>query len=89
MTEDLITVHNAGTLEEADIVVAWLDNQGIKAMVKDRHSISAFSGISAISHNEIEVCVTDPGEAEKARELLANREHEPLSDEEESGNEGD
>lgn len=89
MTEDLITVHNAGTLEEADIVVAWLDNQGIKAMVKNRHSISMFSGLSAIWHNEIEVCVTNPGDAEKARELLANREHGAPPDEEEWGSETD
>ena len=89
MTEDLITVHNAGTLEEADIVVAWLDNQGIQAMVKDRHSISAFSGISAISHNEIEVCVTDPGDAENARELLATRKHDAPLEEDESGGETD
>jgi len=75
VTEDLNVVHYAGTLEEADIVVAWLDDQGINAMVKDRHAISTFSGISAISHNEIEVCVMDPNDAEKARELLANREH--------------
>lgn len=90
MTEGLFIVHCAGTLEEADIVVAWLDDQGIKAMVKDRHSISTFSGISAISNNEIEVCVTDPGDAEKARELLATREHGmPSDDEEESGTEAD
>ena len=88
MSEDLITVHNAGTLEEADIVVAWLDDQGINAMVKDRHSISTFSGVSAISNNEIEVCVTDPGDAEKARELLANRAHAP-SDENSSAGETD
>jgi len=89
VTEDLITVHNAGTLEEADIVVAWLDDQGIDAMVKDRHSISTFSGISAVSHNEIEVCVTDPAEAKRALELLANREHGVPVDEDESDSEAD
>lgn len=89
MTEDLITVHNAGTLEEADIVVAWLDNQGIKAMVKNRHAIGTFSGLSAISHNEIEVCVTDPSEAERARELLATRAHGTPPDEDEAGSEAD
>ena len=87
MSEDLITVHNAGTMEEADIVVAWLDDQGIPAMVKNRHSISTFSGLGAISHNEIEVCVTDPGAAEKARELLATREHVALPEDDDSGTE--
>ncbi len=70
MLQDLITVHNAGTLEEADIVVAWLDDRGVTAMVKDRNAIGTFSGISAVSHNTVEVCVVDPAQAEKARELL-------------------
>ncbi len=89
MTKDLITVHNAGTLEEADIVVAWLDDQDIKAMVKDRHAIGTFSGLGAISHNEIEVCVTDPGDAEKARELLANRKHVAPLDDDDSESDAD
>jgi len=75
MPHDLITVHNAGTLEEADIVVAWLDDRGVKAVVKDRNSIGTFSGITAISHNEVEVCVADTEQAEKARGLLEKHFH--------------
>jgi len=70
MSDDLIVVHNAGTLEEADIVVAWLDDQGIKAMVKDRNVLGTLPGVGAVSHNQVEVCVGDTAEAEKARELL-------------------
>ena len=70
MAQDLITVHNAGTLEEADIVIAWLDDRGVSAMVKDRNAIGTFSGIMAVSHNSVEVCVSDPAVAEKARDLL-------------------
>jgi len=70
MSQDLIPVHNAGTLEEADIVVAWLDDRGVKAMVKDRHTIGTYSGLGAVSHNQVEVCVVDPADADKARKLL-------------------
>jgi hypothetical protein len=74
MGQDLITVHNAGTIEEADIVVAWLDDHGIKAMVKNRHILGTYSGLGAVSHNQVEVCVIRPEDAERARQLL--KEHE-------------
>ena len=67
MLQDLITVHNAGTLEEADIVVAWLDDRGVASMVKDRNAIGTFSVISDGSQTTDEVFVVDPGVSVKAR----------------------
>lgn len=93
MSDDWIVVHNAGTLEEADIVVAWLDDQGIKAMVKDRNVLGTLPGVGAVSHNQVEVCVGDTAEAEKALELLKKhaeevaRRHEMEDDEDDESDE--
>lgn len=73
MSQDMETVYRAGDIHEADLVVAFLERNGIIAHVKDR-TISGTLPVDAIvAPHGIEVC-TAPGEAaERATELL--REH--------------
>lgn len=38
MSQDLVCVHRARDVGEGDIVVSWLEEPGIAAMVKNRHA---------------------------------------------------
>lgn len=69
----MITVYKASSIEQADIVLAWLDEQGIPAFVKNRHMAGAYATL-AVAPQGVEVCVANPAEAEKAKELLAEHE---------------
>lgn len=70
-----ISVRQTGTPEEAEIVVAWLRDRGIKAFVLNPGDAgSQFFG--ATGHEGIAVCVADAGAAEQARELLRRHDEE-------------
>ncbi len=70
MSQDLPCIYQAMTIEDADIVVAWLDNQGIEAFVKDRYAAGTMTyGLGFLSH-PIKVVVR-PEQADEARRLLA------------------
>jgi hypothetical protein len=72
MTQDLPYVYRAASIGEADIVAAWLEEQGIAAFVKDRGMVGLYGPI-AMSPLGIEVCVANSEVAVRAAELL--REH--------------
>ena len=58
MVGELICVRRTATVEEADIVVAWLDSQGLKAQVVDRENIGV-RAFGVTDHEGIAVCVAD------------------------------
>ena len=62
-------VYRASSAEQADIVVAWLEEQGVSAFVKDRHLGGDCVGL-AVGPRGIEVCVVDSEEAARAEVLL-------------------
>ena len=69
--KDRACVFRAATIEEADIVVAWLSEQGIEAFVRDRFVIATGYLALAAAPRGVAVCVLDVDQADKARELLA------------------
>ena len=68
--KDMICVHRAATVGQADIVVAWLKSQGINAHVKDALAAGMFQTSLIVAPAGIEVCVLEPEEAERAKVLL-------------------
>lgn len=71
MSRDLVCVHRARDIGEADIIVAWLDEQGIASMVKDRYAVGTLQVPQIVAPRGIEVCVLDAQQADQARALLA------------------
>jgi len=74
MSRDLPCVFHARDVDEANIVVNWLAEHDIPAMVKNQFMAQALPGADIFGHGGIEVCVVDPAFAERAVELL--REHD-------------
>jgi hypothetical protein len=69
MAKGPICIRRAGTVEEADIIVAWLEEQGIEASVLDRDN----PGVLAFGVTDVEgiaICVADAETAERAKALL-------------------
>lgn len=67
------SVYRASSVEQADIVVAWLEEKGIASFVKNRHMAGGYATL-AVAPRGVEVCVVDPAEAERAKSLLADHE---------------
>ncbi|MCK4660334.1 MAG: hypothetical protein KAV82_12495 [Phycisphaerae bacterium] len=65
MPSDLIRVYLATDIEEADVIVNWLGEYGITAVVEGALEIPV-----VCSPQDIEVCVSDPADAKRAIELL-------------------
>ena len=74
MPRDMICVYRAADLGEADIVAAWLAEQGITVHVKDRFAAGTMQTSLIVAPKGIEICVVDPRVAEQARALV----REPL-----------
>ncbi len=72
MPSDPTCVHRAADLGEADIVAAWLAEQGITPLVKDYAAVSLY-GLVVSSPRGVEVCVVDEEQRKRATDLL--REH--------------
>lgn len=62
-------VYRASSVEQADIVVAWLGEQEIAAFVKNRNMAANYVAL-AVAPRGVEVCVADPTEAARADVLL-------------------
>jgi len=71
MTREMNCVHRAVSVEEADIIVAWLADQEINAFVKNRNVIGTVYVPFATAPKGVEVCVLDEEQAKRATELLA------------------
>lgn len=70
MYSDEYCVYRAAGIGEADVVVAWLSEQGIAAEVKDRNASVTMQVPLIVAPAGIEVCVVDSEDADRARELL-------------------
>lgn len=76
MSGEMVCVHRARSVGEADVVAAWLEEHGIPAFVKNRHSVATLPVPSLSAPRGVEVCVADDEAAERARELLAEHARE-------------
>src|SRR5690242_5389848 len=66
------------SLARANLVVGWLAGHGIAAEVMNELTYGGFEGLTAmlpgkLSLRGIEVWVTDPADADRARQLLAQQ----------------
>jgi hypothetical protein len=66
----MICVYRASDVAEADIVSAWLADQGINAHVTNRNPAMNLYVPSVVSPKGIEVFVVDPDQAERAKALV-------------------
>src|SRR4051794_11933134 len=71
-------VHIDNNLARARLVAGWLDGQGIPAAVMDENTLGGFEGLvsilpSKLSLRGVEVWVNNPDDADRARQLLAER----------------
>jgi hypothetical protein len=76
MSGEMVTVHRAANLGEADIIAQWLEAQGIPTFVKSSQSLATLPVPSAIAPRGVEICVPDDETAEAARTLLAEHQAE-------------
>ena len=70
MSRNSTCVHRAGSVGEADIVAAWLEDRGIEVEIKDRFVVDTLQIPGITSPTGIQVCVVDPEEAQRAIDLL-------------------
>lgn len=76
MPKDFICVYRALDIGEADIIVAWLADQGIDAQIKNAFTVSAFQTPLLAAPQGVEVCVPDPADADRAMDLLRDHRDE-------------
>lgn len=72
MTQDIVTIHRAATIGEADVIAAWLENEGIPAFVRNELSVVTLHVPVIAAPKGVEICVA-PEDADEARRLLAAR----------------
>jgi len=73
MSSNTLCVYSAGSVNEADVVVAWLADHGIAAIVPNQH-ITHTLGLPNVIPDRIEVCVSDEQQLTEARALLIEHE---------------
>ena len=73
---DHFRVCTASGVEEADLIVAWLADEGVNAWVKDRLMVATNFGTLAIAPIGVEVVVGDRETADRAAKLLAERDRQ-------------
>lgn len=79
MVNEPICIRHANTTEEAEIIVAWLEEQGIEATVTDPSS----TGVMAFGVTDtegIEIFVADAQTAERAKVALAEHDKQHALD---------
>jgi hypothetical protein len=84
-------VHVDDSLAHANLVVVWLESQGIFAQVMNELTLGGFDGLVSILPNKlgirgVEVWVDDPANAERARQMLAEHAELLVSKAARSGN---
>ena len=75
MAEGPVIVRRTRTVEEADIIVAWLDGHGVKATVLDRENPGVFA-FGVTDREGIEIVVADQETAARAEALLEAHDRE-------------
>ena len=76
MASEPIIIRRTRTVEEADIIVAWLDENGVPANVLDHENPGVFA-FGVTDTEGIAIAVADEELAERAKALLEahDREH--------------
>lgn len=82
MAGDVICVRRVGTVEKADIITAWLKEQGIEATVADRSNPGAMA-FGLTDAEGFAICVADEKDAQRAKALFA--EHDATHSHESTG----
>lgn len=75
MTAQPICIRRTTTMEEAEIIVAWLADNDIEATIGDRNNTGTFA-FGVTDMEGIAILVADPQAAEKADSLLAEHDKE-------------
>ncbi len=75
MSNEVHCIRHTGTIEEADLIVAWLDEQGIEATIVGRDSTDVIA-LGVTDKEGIAICVPDAATAEKAGALLEQHDAE-------------
>ena len=70
MANDPIVIRRTSTVEEAEVIVAWLDAEGITATILDPDNPGAFA-FGVTDAEGIAICVADAQAAQRASLLLA------------------
>jgi hypothetical protein len=65
-------VYYASDLAEADIVAAWLEDQGVQAHVKNRYTAGTLQTPLLVAPKGIEVCVVNPADLPRAKALISD-----------------
>ena len=81
MAKEPVVIRRTSTVEEAEVIVVWLDSQGIEATIIDRDN----PGVLAFGLTDVEgiaICVADSETAQRAQTLLAehDKQHAASSD---------
>ena len=75
MPSEPVCVRRAATIEEAEIIVAWLDERGVLATILDPSN----PGLAAFGVTDLEgvaICVKDQGTADLAKTFLEEHDHD-------------
>ena len=86
MSSKPICIRKASTIEEAEVIVAWLEDQGIQAQIPDRDNPGVFAfGVTDVEG--VEIFVADEEMAERARTLLIEhgKQHDQAADQDTAG----
>jgi len=69
MAAEPVVIRRTATVEEAQIIVAWLDEQGVEAVVVDQANPGVFA--FGVTDNEgISIAVPDEESARRAKSIL-------------------
>ena len=75
MNSNPVCIRRTGTVEEAEILVAWLDAKGVKATIADPDSTGVFA-FGVTDTEGVEIYVADEETAKRAKTLLAEHDKE-------------
>ncbi len=75
MGENLYCIRRTATVEEADVIVAWLEDQGVEATVMDRDNPGVFA-FGLTDAEGVAICVADEAVAEKGKTLLVEHDRQ-------------
>ena len=87
MSQEPVCIRHANTIEEAEVIVGWLEDHGIQAQIPDRDNPNVFAfGVTDVEG--VEIFVADEETAERARTLLIehDKEHDQAANQDAAAN---